>query len=447
MAPTIVAAYLEGIIASVVENNDFSSYNQDNLDTAKIWFQSPSNHPADFRENGDEYMKECFILALIYSAACNNGCRYLSKWLSTVTHCKWQGLSCNETKEITELNLWGRGLNGAFTLFGMKSLEVLDIRSNNINSFTVAGESTNIKRISFFENRLRSFKGGGTFTKLKSLHLGFNQLSDDFIITREDFPTSIKHLDLSGNGLTGVRGLEVLTNLQNLQLGGNKLEGDFIVNKENFPTSIKMLSLRRNQLTGFVGGAILTSLEKLWIDNNEISGDLMITAENFPPSIKYLWMHTNKLTSVDAEPGVGLNLESLILSFQNNDGIMAKDELCKRRPELTISPSDACSLGKMTPAYLESIIASVIDSNDFSSYNQDDFDVAKSWFLNPSNHLIDNEIGAEYMKVRSFVLHEVALDVPYLIGSQEKIIVNGGKVLNVTHRRVYMKYLVEEDVG
>lgn len=49
--------YLEDIIASMVANQDFSSYCQDDFDTAKAWFIDPANHPDDGKQNDDHYMK------------------------------------------------------------------------------------------------------------------------------------------------------------------------------------------------------------------------------------------------------------------------------------------------------------------------------------------------------------------------------------------------------
>lgn len=58
VAPTTsVLTILEDAISSVVENNDFSTYNQEDFNVAQTWFLTPSNHPSDFRMNGHEYMK------------------------------------------------------------------------------------------------------------------------------------------------------------------------------------------------------------------------------------------------------------------------------------------------------------------------------------------------------------------------------------------------------
>lgn len=51
---------------------------------------------------------------------------------------------------------------------------------------------------------------------------------------------------------------------------------------------------------------------------------------------------------------------------------------------------------------LGNIIASLIEEQDFSSYNNVDFDVATEWFLNKDNHPHDLPTGYdEYMKVRA----------------------------------------------
>lgn len=94
-------------------------------------------------------------------------------------------------------------------------------------------------------------------------------------------------------------------------------------------------------MTGFVGGGVLTNLEEIYLHRNELAGDLIITEDNFSSSIESLYLSGNKLTSINAEPDAILKLRSLYI--QDNDGIIIKDELCNRLPELYISNyNDSC---------------------------------------------------------------------------------------------------------
>lgn len=54
-------------------------------------------------------------------------------------------------------------------------------------------------------------------------------------------------------------------------------------------------------------------------------------------------------------------------------------------------------------SFLANIISSMFKSQDFSSYCQVDFDVAKKWFLDVNNHPQDGkQKNFEYMTVRGF---------------------------------------------
>lgn len=65
---------LENIIASLVQDKDFSSYCQDDFDVAEAWFLNEANHPTDGKQNNDEYMtvRDCvyFLLQEISFICC-----------------------------------------------------------------------------------------------------------------------------------------------------------------------------------------------------------------------------------------------------------------------------------------------------------------------------------------------------------------------------------------
>ena len=87
--------------------------------------------------------------------------------MSATDHCNWTGviccrelevigISCDYWNQIHKLYLYSSGLSGDFTMFGMQSLEELNLSFNNLSStFIVAGESANVYKISLSRN-LRS---------------------------------------------------------------------------------------------------------------------------------------------------------------------------------------------------------------------------------------------------------------------------------------------------
>lgn len=148
-------------------------------------------------------------------------------------------------------------------------------------------------------------------------------------------------VDLSGNNVSSFKGGGLLPNLLYLFLSNNEFTGDFVITAEDFPTSLKFhLTLGLNKLTSFKGGGLLTNLATLGLDNNEFTGDFIITEEDFPSSIRNLYLYRNKLTGIDVEPDAVPNL--IYLNVKENDGIIVSQELCSRRPDLSINPYDSC---------------------------------------------------------------------------------------------------------
>ena len=134
----------------------------------------------------------------------------------------------NNMNKIFKLDMSRSGLSGDFTMFGMQSLEVLDLFHNNLSStFTVAGEIANTNQVTLDHNKLSSFVGGAMLPTLKFLYLSSNDFTGDFIITSKDFPTSIELLALNDNMLTGFIDGSFLKNLWYLDLSGNDFVGNF----------------------------------------------------------------------------------------------------------------------------------------------------------------------------------------------------------------------------
>ncbi|GFH52623.1 hypothetical protein CTEN210_09099 [Chaetoceros tenuissimus] len=314
---------LGDIIAAMVKEQDFSAYCRDDFEIAESWFLDMANHPADGAYlNDNEYMKERLILALTYSANCKDGCKLqatINEWLSTKDHCQLEGVTCNNFNKISEMKMGFKGLSGNFTMFGMKSLQELNLSWNDLSSTcTVAGESPNVNEIDLSHNMLADFVGGQLLTNLDKLYLHHNEFTGKFIITWKDFPPSLKILHLGKNKLRGfTNGGKYLKNLEFLSFSLNQFSGEFIITAKDFPTSLKTLSLRYNKITSFRnGGDILKNLLTLDLEQNDFSGNLIITQKDFPTSIYSLYLNGNKLTGFSNGGEVLKNL--LILELANN---------------------------------------------------------------------------------------------------------------------------------
>ncbi|GFH52487.1 hypothetical protein CTEN210_08963 [Chaetoceros tenuissimus] len=407
----ITTSTLEEVVASMKENQDFSSYNEDDLRAAEEWFLVPENHPNDGKEEDPHYMKERLTLALMYFANCKEYCKLKyrsSGWLVRASdHCLWSGVACNSANEITKLNLRNRKLSQSFTLFELDHLRVLNLNSNNLSGdFVVASFSMKaLRKLLVSRNQLKGVSGLQYLPELKSLHLFSNILQGEFTISKDTFPLSIQWLNLKQNKLTKITGVHLLTNLRGLDLSSNSFER-FVIKKETFPPTIKWLHLKQNNLTTITGVNFLTNLKGLYLADNSFEGEFSVTKDNFPDSLESLGLNRNALIYLNIDDDAVPDLRNLFLIGTNN--VAVNKEVCDRNMYVS-PPSEICPCEKVESyasdgSVVGGIIESLLKEQDFSSYCQDNFDTAKEWFLDVANHPSDGKQNdANYMKER-FIL-------------------------------------------
>ncbi|KAL8137157.1 hypothetical protein V2J09_003158 [Rumex salicifolius] len=214
---------------------------------------------------------------------------FLSSWtLSTTTKqtpCHWLGVGCDTNGSVVRLNLTNVGLTGTLSSFNFSSLPnlaFLDLHDNNLFG--------NIPPLV------------SNLTKLKSLHLGYNQFTGN--IPHElgnGRLKALKVLNLISNHISGPipHVLGNISSLSSLILGNNRLVGEIPsqlgrlrnllelrINLNNLtgpvPSSIgnlvhlNVLSIYGNQLSGTLPLEInkLTNLTLFYLSNNTISGSL-----------------------------------------------------------------------------------------------------------------------------------------------------------------------------
>ena len=161
----------------------------------------------------------------------------------------------------------------------------------------------------------------------------------------------------------------------------------------------------------------LKQLYALYLDDNNFQDTFMISTKSFPASLAVLSLDGNyRLSKIDIDESFSL-LSLDTLRINGIDDIFLERGLCDRN-DIEITPQKSCDntdapttssapTSSVSPSmapttvlsFLEATISSVVENNDFSSYNQNDFDIAQTWFLNPANHPTDMK-GAEYMNVR-----------------------------------------------
>ncbi|KAL6321250.1 hypothetical protein AAG906_016284 [Vitis piasezkii] len=236
----------------------------------------------------------------------------LSSWNSTVSHCQWQGVLCQNGR-VTSLVLPTQSLEGALSpsLFSLSSLIVLDL-SGNLFSGHLSPDIAGLRR-------------------LKHLLLGDNELSGEIPRQLGEL-TQLVTLKLGPNSFIGKIPPELgdLTWLRSLDLSGNSLTGDL-------PTQIGNLTHLRSSLPTLFTN--LQSLISLDVSNNSFSG-------NIPPEIGNLKSLTDLYIGINhfsgqLPPEIG-NLSSLQNFFSPS---------CSIRGPLPEQISELKSLNKLDLSY------------------------------------------------------------------------------------------------
>lgn len=167
---------------------------------------------------------------LLLRAAIDHTGKLTASWSPTTDACTWQGITCNATGAVTDINLQGMGLQGQLpldqTLWStLNTVQDINLASNNISGFLPPqmAEVTGLSYLTLRDNQLSSPLPStwANLTGLKGLDLGGNGLYGT-IPAQWSGLSSLQSLDLSRNQLSNVSlVLSNLTNLQHLSLAGN----------------------------------------------------------------------------------------------------------------------------------------------------------------------------------------------------------------------------------
>lgn len=197
-------------------------------------------------------------LVAIYNATGGAEWRERGNWLSHSPIETWYGIVTDDQNRVTEINLFGLGLNGSIP----PEIE----------------ELSELKRLHLGSNRLRGSIPAkiSHLQDLETLILADNDLSGT--IPREIGQLgNLTSLHLQGNMLTGTIPPEIgqLTNLEILRLDENDLEGS-IPDEIGELTNLTLLFLRENGLTGHIPEEIgrLEDLTLLDLSVNLLTGNI-----------------------------------------------------------------------------------------------------------------------------------------------------------------------------
>jgi Leucine-rich repeat (LRR) protein len=199
--------------------------------------------------------------------------------------CTWRGVKCpdgSQQETVEKLELGGNNLKGTppTDLFALPNLRSLSLYSNPLADFDFTGieYANKLTELLLDATGINSINGIERAPSLELLNLRFNNIQGTFP-TQIAGMTTLQALTLAYNDLTGKlpTDLEEMTNLKSLLLSHNRLSGN--LNMVNFPRSIRRLDLSHNQITGSIPVSFLTLVPfnaelEVDISSNQITGSI-----------------------------------------------------------------------------------------------------------------------------------------------------------------------------
>lgn len=310
-----------------------------------------------------------------------------TRWLSDSNECEWNGITCDQKKEVALIKLVGQKLSGNLDLRfededddcknendcnllsrTLPGLQWLDVSYNELTG-TVPPSFTNFPYLQGLElhgNNLRGEIPPSVFnlTSLQTLNLGENKLSGTLstLIGRlsnlrglhlhqnnffGDFPTEIGKLSfltynrVHGNEFSGPLPTEIgnFKKIVNFSYGENAFSGT-IPTQFGQLTDINHLLLHKNKLTGTIPSELfnMTKLKAFRLDQNRLTGTFPATELPRMESLTSFAVSNNELTgTIPTQLGAVSNLASAWLHMNEFSGEMPT-EVCEA--ELKVLQTD-----------------------------------------------------------------------------------------------------------
>ncbi|GKC10526.1 leucine-rich repeat receptor-like serine/threonine-protein kinase BAM1 [Tanacetum coccineum] len=234
----------------------------------------------------------------------------LATWNISTSHCTWAGVTCDNKRHVTALNLSNLNLTGTL------SSDIRHLRY--LTNFTVA---------------VNNFAGIippeiADVTTLRSLNLSNN-------IFNETFPPNLSNLkllevlDIYNNNMTGDLPVAVagMTNLRHLHLGGNYFSGEIPAEYGKLEY-LEYLAVSGNELTGLIPLEIgnLTTLKELYLGYyNGYSGGIPPEIGNLTNLVRFDAANCGLSGEVPAELGKLQNLDTLFLQVNGLTGSITNE--------------------------------------------------------------------------------------------------------------------------
>ncbi|XXG61815.1 hypothetical protein AAC387_Pa05g0329 [Persea americana] len=244
--------------------------------------------------------------------------------------CNWTGITCNEDRKVTRINLCNCSLLGKLdhlSFASLPNLVHLDLSSNDLTG-TIPNQLADSSEIVFLDLSKNQLSGNLPLSLANLTHIFVLNTSDN-LLTGEISPflfagwIKLAYLQLHNNLLNGTipSEIEVLTNLNELHLYDNYISGSIPPSLGNL-TKLVRLCLHNNEISGHIPQEIgnLTRLIVLTLHFNNIAGSIPFTFMRLT-NLYSLQLNGNNLSGpIPPEIGNLKNMDQLNLSNNSLTG-------------------------------------------------------------------------------------------------------------------------------
>jgi Leucine-rich repeat (LRR) protein len=286
---------------------------------------------------------------LLFLAGLSRDHGLTASWRNSTDCCTWEGITCNTNREVTEVSLASRGLEGHISpsLGSLKGMQRLNLSGNSLSGSLQFGLmfSSSIVSVDVSFNRL-----GGDLLELPAsiprhplqvLNISSNFFTGSFPSTTWEKTNNLIALSASNNSFTGQMPSSYCISaplLAFLDLSYNQFSGHIPPGLGKCSALI-VLKAGHNKMTGILPDELFnaTSLEYLSLSNNGLEGTLDAEHIFKLKNLVFLDLAMTGLSGkIPDSIGQLKKLEELHLEHNNMSGVLPTS-LCKCTSLTTIS--------------------------------------------------------------------------------------------------------------